>query len=152
MDEYYEEDDYVQEQEFEQEFGQEVNVFERVGIRNEFIDINIDTEKNRTQKTPIERFVENINAIILDLMHKSNIFYDKDITLILESISLLDNPSYKNPTAFILGYFATNGGNKIDKNKLKKTFDIIKNKEILDTSITPPDIIRYCRLWLNLRK
>lgn len=148
MDEYYEEDDYVQ----EQEFGQERNAFERVGIRNDFIDIDIDKKKSRTQKTPIERFVENVNAIALDLMNSLNILTDVDIKMILESISLVDNPEYKNPTAFILGYFATNGGHKIEKKKLKKTFDIIEEEQIVDTSVSQPDIIRYCRLWLNLRK
>ena len=148
MDEYYEEDDYVQ----EQEFGQERNVFERVGIRNDFIDIDIDRKKSRTQKTPIERFVENTNAISLDLMNSLNILSDADIKIILESIRLVDNPEYKNPTGFILGYFATNGGNKIDKKKLKKTFDIIEDEKIVDTTVSQADVVRYCRLWLNLIK
>ncbi len=148
MDEYYEEDDYVQ----EKEFGQERNVFERVGIRNDFMDIYVDKKKSRTQKTPIERFIENVNAIALDLMNSLNIISDLDVKIILESISSVDNPEYKNPTGFILGYFATNGGVKINKKNLKKTFDIIEEEKIMDNSISQPDIIRYCRLWLNLRK
>ncbi len=148
MDEYYEEEDYVH----EQEFGQERNVFERVGIRNDLIDIDIDKKKSRTQKTPIERFVENVNAIALDLMNSLNIISEGDIKIILESIRLIENPEYKNPSAYILGYIATNGGNKIEKRSLKETFEIIEEGKIEDSSVTQPDVIRYCRLWLNLTK
>ena len=59
-------DDYNDyEEEHVQEFRVERNAFERAGIRND-IDVEIEDieKKSRTKKTPLERFVESVNAII----------------------------------------------------------------------------------------
>lgn len=126
---------------------QERNVFERVGLRHD-VDIDIDPEKKRTQKTPIERFIEFTNAIAFDIVSKNKkLLNEQDIKIILQSISMMSRPEIKNPTAYILGYIATQGGNEINKDKLLATFDMLENLE--DKSVQPPDVIRYSRLWLS---
>jgi hypothetical protein len=64
----------------------------------------------------------------------------------------------KNPTLYILGYVITNGGRAIDKER----FDTLTNKRNMSLirsvntiyfkgEITPPDVLRYCRLWMEMK-
>jgi hypothetical protein len=149
QDEYIDEDEYKDEE--ENRFQAEVNVFERVNRRDNIdidIDIGIGPKKNRTQETPIERFVKFVNAIALELTNE-NYLSEDDVKYILEKIRKVNKPEYKNPTAYILGYIATNnGGNKINKDKLIECFNLLD--KLVDKSVTQPDIIRYARLWMNL--
>lgn len=55
---------------------------------------------------------------------------------------------FKNPTAFVLGYIATNGGGKFTPAAVAKAYKALEN--VRDTSVQPPDVIRYGRLWLTL--
>ena len=147
-------DDYNDyEEEHVQEFRDERNAFERAGIRND-IDVEIEDieKKSRTKKTPLERFVESVNAISLDLINRENILDENDRKYILESIKNVDKPEYKNATGYIFGYIVTNGGNQINKLKLSKLVSLIQKNLISDNSLQPPDIIRYARLWQNMNK
>jgi hypothetical protein len=90
-------------------FGQERNVYERVGMRG---DINVDIdmigmEKKKSQKTPLERFIESVNAISLNLISTENIIDQIDRKILLESIKNLEKPEYKNATGYIFGYIVT---------------------------------------------
>ncbi len=144
-------DDYNEEP--MQEFRDERNAFERAGIRND-VDIEIEDieEKSRTKKSPIERFIESVNAISLDIISRENILDENDRKILLEYIKKLEKPEYKNATGYIFGYIVTNGGNEIDKLKLSKLVRLIQRNLIADSSVQPPDIIRYGRLWQNISK
>jgi len=159
----YEEDEYNEyneyneyENEFEEEgenigMEAEVNAFERMGVRTEFnmpfMD-NLD-KKNKLKKTPLERFYESVNAICLQLLEKNKLSQG-EVTFILESIIKLDKPEYKNASGYILGYIVSEGGNKINKNKLLEAIDLTTDF-LEDKSLQAPDIIRYSRLWINLK-
>lgn len=144
-------DDYNEEP--VQEFRDERNAFERAGFRND-LDINIEDieRKSRTKKTPLERFIESVNAISLNLISTENIIDQNDRKILLESIKNLEKPDYKNATGYIFGYIVTKGGNEINKLKLSKLVSLLRKNLIEDKSIQPPDIIRYGRLWQNIVK
>ena len=160
----YEEDEYNEYNEYENQFeeegenenenigmGPEVNAFERMGVRNDFnmpfMD-NLD-KKNKLKKTPLERFYESVNAICQKLLDKNKLSQG-DIKFILESIGKIDKPEYKNATGYILGYIVSGGGNKINKKKLLEAIDL-SSDFLEDKSVQAPDIIRYSRLWINLK-
>jgi hypothetical protein len=70
-------------------------------------------------------------------------------------MSKLNKPQYKNATAYILGYIASNGGHNITKDKIKKSLGLIRfNKKdiytVQDKSIDCAAVIRYVRLWQNI--
>lgn len=148
----FDDDDYYNEEPM-QEFRDERNAFERAGIRND-VDIDIEDieKKSRTKKSPLERFIESVNAISLDLIARENILDETDKKILLENIKNLEKPEYKNATGYIFGYIVTNGGNEIDRLKLSKLVSIIQKNLIEDTSVQAPDIIRYGRLWQNISK
>ena len=68
----------------------------------------------------------------------------------------LDSVEYKNPTAYVLGFLATEGGNVLSKEKFKYVINSVlphaksdsKSDDVI--SVLPADIIRYSRLWQNL--
>ena len=76
---------------------------------------------------------------------------DTDISTIKKMMIKLKHQGYLNPSAYVLGYLVTNNKyNKIDVDMFK----FIKNKvlnKLEDKSIKDPDIIRYSRLWINLK-
>ena len=133
-------------------FGQERNVYERVGIRG---DVNVDIDmigmdkKKPSQKTPLERFIESVNAITLQILNEKKMLSQGDLKIILETITSLNTPEYKNPTGYVLGYMASNGGFNMVGEKIFDLFDLLEFLE--DKSVKPEDVIRYARLWLKIK-
>lgn len=72
----------------------------------------------------------------------------KDFDILIEKIDYLENISYKNPLAYILGYY-TIDKNSINKKRFENVCEIVL--KTLDY-IKPPDVIRYGRMWLKLLK
>ena len=133
-------------------FGQERNVYERVGMRG---DVNVDIDmigmdkKKPSQKTPLERFIESVNAITLQIMNEKKMLSQGDLKIILETITSLKKPEYKNPTGYVLGYMDSNGGFNMVGEKIFDLFDLLEFLE--DKSVKPEDVIRYARLWLKIK-
>ena len=141
--------DYEDYEDFE--FREEKNAGERAGAGHTYIDTD-EVEKDVRLKTPLELFITNIRQISNDIINNKylspKIFNKSDLELILKSIYLFDKPEYKNPLCFIFGYIATEGGSVINE---KKLYELYNNIETVDSTgnIQPPDIIRYCTLWIN---
>jgi len=137
------------EEEFD--FKEERSAGERTEKRT-YVDLDYDVEKDIRQKTPIEIFVDSVrkiaNIIIDNNYVDKKIFNSNDLDIILKNIYLFNKPEYKNPTCFILGYIATDGGRSISKEKLFKMYRLIDEIDS-STNIQPPDIIRYSTLWIN---
>ncbi len=55
---------------------------------------------------------------------------------------------FKNPTAYVLGYIASNGGTGFNIASVNKAYKAVG--AVQDRSVLPPDIIRYGRLWQRL--
>jgi len=101
--------------------------------------------------TPLERLKHNINMVSYNL-NNQNIFeiFPDDINKLCRYTNMLDiiniDSKFVNPTAYILGFLATNKG-RTQVNK-KEVTDIFNKLKLLDDdSIKKEDVIRYSRLW-----
>ena len=131
---------------------------ERVSLENVDLEIYIDIlggKQNKLFKSDIKKFVENVYSVTKSLMD-INILYRYDLKEILDNMIHLKKPGYKNATAYVLGYIASNGGSIYNKDSAKKTFSLLnknKNKyDIEDKSINNISVVRYSILWLNMKK
>jgi hypothetical protein len=123
-------------------------------ISGKISDLNKDI--NKLTHDPLERFKIYIGAISYS-MTENNI-YDisvDDRNYMCRVASSLNNSKYLNPTAYILGFIATNGGRpsvnkkrEINKKKITQIFNFLNL--LNDDSVKPADVIRYSRFWLTL--
>lgn len=131
---------------------------QRVGGGNyQDLDSYIDAiggKQNKLFRSDIEIFVHSVYNVAKELID-NNIIYKNDLDILLNSMSKLNKPQYKNATAYVLGYIASNGGHNITKEKIKKALGLIRfNKKdiytVQDKSIDCAAVIRYARLWQNI--
>lgn len=118
-----------------------------------YIDM-LDIRRNKVFLSDIENFVINVNNIARELI-ENDIILNDDLEILLNSIVKIDKPQYKNATAYILGYIASDRGKELTIDNFKKAFNLIKKSKkykytVNDTSVQTPDIIRYARLWLKI--
>ena len=135
--------------------------------------IEKEIEKRTKGQNPDIRFRERIQAISRNYIDNEIINYkikgrkvkfDADtISDILKSVDYIQTVQYKNPIAYILGFFASNGGVEIDEESIQNIFKLVTDKKdkkgkvtkdaiIKDGNVKPADIIRYANLWINIRK
>ena len=104
----------------------------------------------RAMMEPLEKFRMYVEAICRNLNNWDSINISEiSIQRMLETAAQLEAVGYKNPTAYILGFIATGGGQKLTK----KNFDQVISQVLThvdDDSVLQPDIIRYARLWEKL--
>ncbi len=124
----------------------ERNVFERVGFDDFMFGVSEQDVKLRDPET---MFKIKVNAISLQIMNDTNALNKADIKILLSKISSLQYIQYKNATAYILGYIATDGGKKLTKKNVDNVFSTVL-PTVADKSVKEPDIIRYSRLWLSI--
>ena len=130
---------------------------QRVGAGNyQDLDNYIDAiggKQNKLFRSDIEIFVYSVYNVGKELID-NNILSSTNLDVLLNSMSKLNKPQYKNATAYILGYIASNGGHNITKDNIKKSLGLIRfNKKdiytVQDKSIDCAAVIRYARLWQN---
>jgi hypothetical protein len=134
----------------------EMGAFDRVA----FTGLTGNAPKTRLEKAaqePLEKFQQSVEAISRDINGDNTIITNENIKKMTETASHLEHVEHKNPSAYILGFLATEGGTVTEKNpdnKAKKLYDkIIKTVLPLidaDASVFPEDVIRYSRLWIQL--
>jgi len=98
---------------------------------------------------PKGHFKETVNAIIQKLREKEFRLNNDNIIQILDMTDNLKDPQYKNPTSYVLGYIASDGGVRITKATVNNVFKNILNK-VDDKSVKEEDVLRYARLWYDL--
>lgn len=106
-------------------------------IQERFFKINASEE---------EKFAHVLLAVFYQYRDELELRDDAMIDM-LDGILSISRIQYKNPVCYLFGYYIVTEYRDeyhIDKNKLKKVNELIKNQEIETT-----DIIRYCRLWIN---
>lgn len=133
----------------EQKFVAGAKQFELAGggIRS---DVNLKSVKN-----PHERFriiVAGVANRINDVI-KEKPFSRDDFTRMIDKVAVTPFIQYKNPSAFVLGYYATRGGRENMTpalfEKALVMLDVVnETKEIA----SPPDIIRYATFWREVLK
>jgi hypothetical protein len=125
-------------------FIDEFKAFERAGERNSLInDFQISYKKKiKNDYEPEEKFRLQMH-IILGLMNLRASLSDSDIDNIKTYVLRIQHIEFKNPTAFIGGYFYNKNKNlDFIYNKINKYEQENENKGIT----TREDIIRYYRL------
>jgi uncharacterized protein (UPF0248 family) len=119
-------------------------------ISGKLSDLNKDI--NKLTHDPLERFKIYVGAISHSMTE--NGVYDisvDDRNYMCRVASSLNNAKNLNPTAYILGFIATNGGRvssngkrEINKKKITQIFSFLG--VLNDDSVKPPDVIRYSRV------
>jgi hypothetical protein len=128
----------------------EVAAIERVGgggIR--FIDIEIDVEKGRKGRLSLKAELSPDQLFLFDLQKSYNKYKEDisigagDIEIIKNIVPRINHVSYKNPDAFLLGYYVFSQKTQdINETKLTQVKSLLKDVE----EIKIEDIIRYTRL------
>ena len=130
---------------------------DRVSMPN-YIDIDmyidlVSKKRNKLYMSSLEKFVKNVYQIGKDLI-ENGLLSIKDLENILNNIATLDNPQYKNATAYLLGYIASDGGTNLDpknaENLLRKFNTLEKKNFFEDDTLDCAAIIRYARLWVSM--
>jgi hypothetical protein len=132
------------------EFVDNFNDMQRAGVgRAEGGTMKTDLDKN--YKTAEELFPDIVSAIAASIVdERYNVLGPKEADEnILKNIDNVKNTQYLNPTAFVLGYIASNGGRGITKDRFNLvTKEILQNSSVItDTSVQPEDVLRYARYW-----
>lgn len=94
-------------------------------------------------------FKETVNAIAQQLREDRIKLSGNDMEQLIDRIDSLKEPQYKNATAYVLGYIASDGGREINRKNLNNVFKTIL-KTVSDKSVKEEDVLRYARLWYNL--
>lgn len=137
-EEYFDNEIYEQ----EEKYGYERDVYERVSKDTGYI-----SPENFKSMTDEEKFVFIVNVSFKDI----NNLVDKkmgyaDINTMKESVYKMgDNVKYRNPIAYILGYYCTNKKRSIDKKRISEIEGIIEEFE----GISPEDVLRYSNYWVK---
>lgn len=118
----------------EGELRADFNALSRAEIFNE----NTRDLRDKTQR--FKTFVSIVATEIKDL-HLLDL-KTSDINFLINSVSKIPTPGYKNPTAYILGYVLIKKG--YTKQALEKEIVPVLNQ--LSYSVNPQDVVRYARL------
>jgi len=115
-----------------------------------------DAEGNplKTQ-TPFGRFTLKVDAIARNIDSECTTIglSNNDIQTLLDTSEKLKHVEHKNPSGYILGYLATQGGRKqISRDSLKSVWACYQKLRRKDDTVKEPDIIRYSTLWRGLIK
>lgn len=150
----HEEDDIWQSDEEyidEEQTTAEVKAFERTGgaMAGGIILGGPKSRKDRANQDKTEQFSERLDAISRNLDNNAGITIgEDDREYMIRRANTIKNIEHINPTAFILGYMATNGGKDIKVDKVKEVIEKVLPKTG-NESVQPPDVVRYSRFWVG---
>jgi len=107
-------------------------------------------------KNSTEQFYTLVDAVFGKLLEKE-IYFVTNYTRnhIIDSINKVNKPGYKNPVAYVLGYYTLDETGHINKNNVDMVFKQLPHITSLSNEspifkINKMDIIRYGRLWEKL--
>lgn len=139
-------------------FEDEVNAFERAGLRGGK-DILLNSLKGEEFRdiNSKDQFYIIVNAVFNKLLELEISFInDNDLKDILDYADNLEKPGYKNALSYILGFYASSYGNKINSQTIKMIWE--EFPRITSHSVEYPifnikkhDVLRYARLWLKIK-
>jgi hypothetical protein len=122
------------------EFVDEVNIYERTVFDS------IDKFSPDDKKMKFRKYAD---AIARNLREQGVVrISDSEIGGIIKMAEHVPHSEYKNPTAFVLGYYVTKKGN-IDKTTFGRVKSSFKFFDVNGT-MKESDVLRYSNLWLNM--
>lgn len=132
-------------------FENEYNVYERVGgyLQTDVLGELGTTEADVDLRDPVQRFTQFTKTVAQEMVTQGIINLKRpDIRYILDQIPDIPNPKYKNPTAFVLGFWVTRRNGTIDKERVKK---LLPHLASLTYPVKDFDVIRYANLWIDTK-
>lgn len=128
-------------------FENEYNVYERVGLQTDVLGELGTTEADVDLRDPVQRFTQFTKTVAQEMITQGIINLKKpDVRYIIDQIPDIPNPKYKNPTAFVLGFWVTRRDGTIDKERVKK---LLPHLPSLTYPVKDFDVIRYANLWID---
>jgi hypothetical protein len=98
--------------------------------------------------SPLERFKLQSGAIAYGIVEDKVLDLDMNGRNALCRVAdLIDPIRYLNPTAYVLGYIATNGTSQIDATRVRDIFNYLPR--LRDDSVMEHDVVRYARYWAH---
>lgn len=137
--------EYSEEVRFENEY----NVYERVGgfLQTDILGELGTTEADLDLRDPIQRFTQFTKTVAQEMISQGIIGLKRpDVRYIIDQIQYIDNIKYKNPTAFVLGFWVTTRDGNIDKDRVKK---LIPQLSSITYPVKDYDVLRYANLWIR---
>jgi len=119
--------------------------------------INVLRSIKFKDKNSTEQFYTLVDAVFGKLLEKEIYFVSEYTrTDIIDNISKINKPGYKNAVAYILGYYTLDETGKINKNNVDMVFKELPVISILSADspifkVNKIDIIRYGRLWEKIK-
>lgn len=134
------------------EFVSERNVFERAGRQDPFAEMFSKEEPSDSrehilwvkQLSKKERFFYTLREVVNEC---SETIEKIDAKVLVEKIKNVDGLQYKNSWGIVLGYLATNGGQRLEKRRVLSVIEKVPETIKKEFGIEKPDIIRYARYW-----
>ena len=145
------------EEDYNIEMQAEFNAGERTSSDNMLLSVLRNIKFKDMNST--EQFYTIVNASFNEMKNLGIPFIndERDLENIIEKIYKLDKPGYKNGPCYILGYYASNNGNSINKNNIDIIFEYLPAINNLSSKYHVPifnikkqDVLRYARLWQKI--
>lgn len=103
-----------------------------------------------------EQFKARVEATVRNLSSVRGCIALDELLNVLEPINDLANIQFKNATAFVLGFIASNGGQTITKASVAKAIkcreSMIMPSTPFEDIVTDKDIIKYAVYWKDVVK
>lgn len=139
-------------QEFEGDiFRDEYNVNERAG--GGALDNDILAELGLSEKDshdPVRRFALFVITVATDMTNQGfiNLNLKQEIPFMVRRITNIPNPEYKNPSAYVLGYWVVSSNDNYNSISRKRFNKISNDLGKIDFPLQKQDVIRYARFWI----
>ena len=144
------EDDYEEEQQYVADYAS----LQRTSISASLPSRTLRGLKDITNMK--EQFKARVEATVRNLSSVRGCIALDSLLDVLEPINDLANIQFKNATAFVLGYIASNGGTSITKTSVSKAVrcrkEMIMPSGPFEDIVTDKDIIKYAVYWKDVIK
>lgn len=132
----------------ENEFRNEYNYQDRVGgYLDNAILAGVHRKGRQSTFDPQQKFVNIVASMAKEMTDVNIIQIRNEIPSMLSFIPDFKHTRYKNPTAFVLGYWVSrNTKTRVDEKALNH---VKKKLRLLQYPVRDYDIVRYANLWIS---
>lgn len=126
-----------------------------VGAERDAFLTDANTALERRMMSPLDKFRNSVNSVARNLVNMGLTLSNEDVVRMLSKASEIENVGFKNPTAYVLGYWVVQNGT-ISKEKVehiinrfifRKVNDTNEEFLLIQSSVSGIDVVRYARYW-----
>lgn len=132
----------------------ERDAFDRVAQGQTQIEVgdtlgNILKIADRMYDNPYDQFRIVVDAVARNLESRGVLDgIVRDLDKVLAPVNRIKNIEHINPAGYLVGYYTTIGGRKINTIRVNEVFSMLNH--FSEYGMEKPDIIRYTRYWMQL--